>query len=107
MDYSLVLFKAHATAEVAVAGLPDTGACGFAWVVIPGTDPLARYCRAKTKGGSTSRIYGSKGTTKGWQFWKPGGFDGQAVDAHEAGAAAFRDVLASYGISATLGSRLD
>lgn len=42
-----------------------------------------------------------------WQWWKPGGFAGQSVGIHEAGARAFRDKLAEYGIRADVGSRLD
>ena len=106
MDFSLVLFKAHATAEVAVAGLPDTGACGFPRVVIPGTDPRALLPR-EDQGRQHQPRHRDQGHHQGVDVLKLRGFDGQAVDVHEAGVVAFRDVLASYGISATPGSRLD
>lgn len=40
-------------------------------------------------------------------WWKPGGFNGQAIGHHEAGAKAFRDVLAKHNIVGTTGSRYD
>lgn len=111
MDYQQILFEAHEAADIVGAYLPDEGACGFAWVVIPGNHPLARYCRSqlKTCGGrdaANQRHYGSKGYPKGWRWWSPG-YDGQSIDAKERAAAAFRDVLAKYGIRAEVRSRLD
>lgn len=118
MDYEAILNEAHnaAAAAVALMGPEDTNAlnCGFAWVKISGTDPLARFCRKTLKAAgseaatplTTRRRYGSNGEP-GWQWWKPGGFNGQAVDHHIAGARAFVEVLGRYGIRADLGSRLD
>jgi len=114
MDYAKILTEAHAAASAAQVGMTDNPRafdCGFAWVIIDGQDGLARYCRAEIKraGGErqASRIFGGKGYPKGWQFWKPGNFNGQSVGVHEAGARAFRDKLAEYGIRADVGSRLD
>jgi hypothetical protein len=113
MDYEKILKEAHAAAHDATVGGHDRGACGFAWVVIDGNHPLARHCREQLKklpAGATyeqRRIYGAKGYPKGWQFWKPGGFPGQAVDTHEQGAVAFRDTLGKYNIRADAASRLD
>ena len=104
MDYLKILTEAHAAACAAVAGQPDNGACGFAWVTIDGNDGLARFCH-KDRG--VNRAFGSKGYPTGWQFWCPGNFRGQSVEAHERGAKAFRDKLAEYGIRATSNSRLD
>lgn len=109
-DYAAILTEAHAAARAAVADQPDRWACGFAWVTIDGTHPLARWCRkhgAGAEGWAQRSIYGDKGYPKGWQWWCPGNFRGQSVDAHERGAYAFRDVLATYGIRADAGSRLD
>lgn len=112
INYEQVLADAHAAAAEAVAGLPDKFACGFAWVLVDGNDPFARFCRAQLMAQPpedyTARQYfGAKGYPKGWQFWQPGKFRGQSVEAHEKGSAAFRDVLASHGIRADVCSRLD
>lgn len=124
MNYEQIITEAHAAATKAMADYkakwraqlsPDQLAhvdrnfcgeppmCGFAWVKVSGNDPLARFCRKQ--GGN--RKYGAKGYPIGWEFWGPGEYNGQSVDVKTAGAHAFRDVLASYGISADVGSRLD
>lgn len=114
-DFESILDEAHTAAGAAIAAMPpeDMNAldCGFAWVMIDGNSPLARHCRKmiKAAGGErhANRKFGSKGYPSGWQFWKPGGFGGQAIGHHEAGAKAFRDVLARHGIRADVGSRFD
>jgi len=81
--------------------------CGFAWVNIDGTTPLARWCR-KNESGQDRGYYGSKGYPRGWQFWAPGEYNGQDMDCQRAGAQAFSRVLAHrLGLAATVGSRLD
>lgn len=115
-DYAAILDEAHAAAREAVAaeGPENTLAlnCGFAWVTISGNEPLARWCRAaRRKLGNdtyaTRGTYGELHWHKGWMWWNPGDFHGQQVTHKEAGARAFRDALAKYGIVATIGSRLD
>jgi len=115
MDYEKILKEAHEAARLAQIGGHDRGACGFAWVTIDGNDGLARHCRKMAKQAEDRGVpyaqgrglYGSKGYPKGWQFWKPGGFGGQAIETHEQGSVAFRDKLGEYGIRADCGSRLD
>jgi hypothetical protein len=112
INYAAVLAEAHKAASEAVDGQPDQYACGFAWVVIYGNDPLARYCRAQLKlqpgdDWKTRRYFGDRGYPRGWHFWQPGNFPGQSVDTHLKGATAFRAVLAKYGIRADVNSRLD
>lgn len=116
MDYEAILKEAHEAARQAVDAMGPENMnaldCGFAWVNISGNEPLARFCRKALRNrGETDiaarRFYGSKGYPTGWQFWEPGGFRGQAIGHHEAGAKAFRDVLARYGIRADVGSRLE
>lgn len=106
-----VLDEAHAAAKKVVSTMPleDGNAfdCGFAWVSIFGSDGLARSCRAAVKKGGDVGRYGRKMEGLGHTWWKPGGFSGQAIGHHEAGAKAFRDVLAKHGIRATVGSRYD
>jgi hypothetical protein len=108
-----ILDKAHAAAREAVAaeGPENMMAlnCGFAWVTISGNEPFARWCRkAQISTDNESRNYfGDKHWDKGWMWWNPGDFSGQQVSHKEAGARAFRDALAKYGIVATVGSRLD
>ena len=111
-DFEKILAEAHEAARLAVTDIPDKLACGWAWATIAGTEPLARHCRAKLKEAHRDdyparRYYGDKHYPTGWQFWQPGNFRGQSVWAHEQGAIAFRDALATHGICAQLGSRLD
>lgn len=126
MDFQKILDEAYEAARTAIAakGPEDTRAldCGFAWVNISGTEPLARFCRAQIKAAEKLRaeggcghgfvmerqiFYGGRGYPSGWQFWEPGGFDGQAIGHHLAGATAFNAVLARHNIRGTVGSRYD
>ena len=137
MDHQAILDEANAAASAAILAKFKTGEkeqpfnCGFAWVTIDGLTPLAFYCRKKIREagarlegvdkriamGNAENQYGSKGYPSGWQFWKPGDWPTTAqagtqvyqqdMDFHVAGAKAFQLVLAKYGISATVGSRLD
>lgn len=108
--------------------------CGFAWVTLDGKHPLAAYCRNRKANPvelpafvammsetaqklwlrenrqdefARRRYYGDKAYPRGWQWWNPGEFPGQAIGHKEAGAKAFRDVLAKHGITVTVGSRYD
>lgn len=118
MDYASILTESHEAAAAAQVGMVENMHaldCGFAWVKIDGSDPLARFCRKERKmlmergGASTSeaRQYGDKGYPTGWQFWCPGGAPVQAVGIHEVGAKAFALTLAEHGIRAEWSSRLD
>jgi hypothetical protein len=117
IDFDAILTEAHAAAVAAQVGAVEGRGldCGFAWVTIDGTAPLARYCRKEAKRllaegaqqGGVRRRLGDKGYPTGWQFWCPGSWAGQSVGVHERGAKAFRDALARHNISATVSSRLD
>lgn len=112
----------------------DTGACGFAWVHIPDARcEFVKWCKAEQKkvgfkfDSAGNRVdlngnffknheipeaarndnHGTPGYPKGWQFWNPTKFRGQAVYPKQEAAAAFAAVLRHYGIDARLGSRLD
>jgi len=104
-----ILRNAHSAGHLACRDIKDKGACGFAWVTIPGNTAFARWCRKRLDANRTdySRWYGRKGYPKGWTFWNPGHYAGQSIDAIEAGAVAFAEVLKGYGIDAKVGSRLD
>lgn len=107
-----ILLAAHGAAVGVQASMVEGQGldCGFAWVTVDGNHPLARYCRnvVKTMGEKTTHgFYGSKGYPRGWQWWEPGHHPGQSIGIHEAGARAFRDVLATYNIVGTVGSRYD
>ena len=106
MNFELVLTMAHDAAAQAVKGRPDDDASGFVSVNIPSSEGLARHCRKQTtKASGASRTtqlrYGRK-ARKGWEWWFPGDFHGQSIDAHEAGAKAFRDELIKNGIEAQM-----
>ena len=114
--FEAILDEAYAAADAVIVakGPEDMNAldCGFAWVVIGGTEPLARYCRAALKkmpsvGWRESRRYGSKHWQRGWEFWGPGEFNGQAIGHKRAGAEAFAAMLAKHNINGTVGSRYD
>lgn len=109
-DFGMILKEAHEAAQAAVEKMGPENQnlmdCGFAWVSISGNSPLAYFCRASAKRGGNPEIVGRKMET-GWTWWKPGGFRGQAIGHHEAGAKAFRAVLAKHGIRADFGSRYD
>lgn len=128
MDYEAILTEAQNAATAAIRAKFDKGDteagmnCGFAWVTVSGTDALARHCRKvlKDAGGfrrENMKRYGDKGEPRGWQWWAPGTWPtkeeigrtvyGQDMDFKRAGAQAFADVLAEYGIRATVSTRLD
>lgn len=73
------------------------GACGFAWVVVKGTTPFARWAK---KTGKASKHYPS-----GLSFWVSE--FGQSMARKEAYAYAFAKVLTEHGITAYAGSRMD
>lgn len=116
-EFERILTEAHEAASAAQADMvEDMNAldCGFAWVSLPGNEPLAAYCRGMARqllpqppSYADRKRYGSKGYPKGWQWWGPGSFNGQSISIHEAGARGFRDALARHNISATVGSRYD
>lgn len=105
--------------------------CGFSWVIVkPARGPFITRIKkqiescgfkvdsvgnllpipgAKNPDRRKAYIFGSRHYDGGWQFWKPGSdvYRGQSIYAFEAGARAFAKVLNSYGIKATVGSRLD
>ena len=115
-DMEALLSACYQKADAAIAARFVEGKreqpynCGFAWVKIDGTLPLARYCRAVRKEldieranlaarataaqdyAEVSRInreynikmnrYGDKGEP-GWQFWKPGSWPKDAPDNYQ------------------------
>lgn len=103
-DPQMIYSEAFAAAKLAVAamGPEDTRGfnCGFAWVTVrPARGTLISWCKKNN--------VGSKSTTGGWNFWNPGQFRGQHIDHHYAGAQAFAEILARYGLRATAERRLD
>ena len=84
--------------------------CGFAWVdVSPARGPFVNWCKkaGKAHGDRGGNMHGRPGTYGGWTFWNPSRNYTQSVDAKEVGARAFAQVLQSYGINASVDSRLD
>jgi hypothetical protein len=75
--------------------------CGFAWVELPGI-------KLSTKIGKAFASVGfKKGYRSGLQLWNPSDHHGQSMDAKEAGADAYAEVLESYGVKAYGASRAD
>lgn len=110
-DMALAAAKAAIDEEVARRPEGNDMDCGFAWVVVrPANHPFINWCKReiKRRDRRDARPYGDKNWNGGWCFWKPGDYPGQSIRFHEAGARAFRDVLAhELGISPEVGSRLD
>lgn len=87
--FDAIYNEARDAAIAACKDLPDRGACGFAWVEFnPATHPFIRHMKATGRG--------SPHWKRGWQFWSPGEFAGQSIDAHVAGAVAFAAKLREY-----------
>ncbi len=118
-NYTEILVSAHLAAYEATKDMkenPHAFDCGFAWVNIDGTHPLARFCRTERKdkldlqaihGLRPTQFFGDKGYPRGWQWWCPGNKSAQSIHIHRAGAAAFAKVLGEHNIVATVSSRLD
>ena len=121
-NWESVLVEAHNAAKAAVIAElarepenPHAFDCGFAWVTIPGTHPLARHCRTqrnRLEGDARAQndgahLYGNKGYPRGWQWWCPSDYRGQSVRVWRVGAAAFAACLATHGVRADVRSRLD
>jgi hypothetical protein len=88
--------------------------CGFAWVTVkPARGPFVSWCKKQAQAQKTAPAlslpfdYGDNAYGGGWQFWKPGYFQGQSIRIHEVGARAFAQVLVQHGIEAHVGMRLD
>lgn len=77
--------------------------CGFAWVNIDGRSPVVRALKKYYP----EQQRGHKGYPKGWDVWNPSGSSTQSMDAKEAGARAFADVLTRAGFPASARSRMD
>jgi hypothetical protein len=112
MDYEDLLKRAHAAAKLAAEAEEASPThhwfpCGFAWVTISGTSPLARHCRKQLNNTNASNTYGDKGYPKGWQFWCPGHRSTQSMATYQQAAKAFAKVLAEAGIEATTDLRAD
>ncbi len=90
--------KALDAATLASKDIPDTGACGFGWVVIrPARGKFVNYLKKIEVG--DKHCYG------GWSIWSK--YKGQSVVGNEAWANAFAKVLRDHGLEAYAQSRLD
>ena len=122
MSMSDLLSRAYVAASAAILAHFQAGNrekpfnCGYAWVTIPGTSALAKWCR-RDQSDDNDSWFGAKGYPKGWTFFCPGqwpthtrlGFTvyQQDLDFHLAGARAFAAVLRENGIEAVVDARLD
>jgi len=80
----------QATNEFVAKHGDQWGPCGFAWVdIAPANSQLARYLK-QTCG--AEKNYGRPGV----HVWNPSGHSTQSIDAKEAGARAFADVLKKH-----------
>lgn len=102
------LAASQAAAVKQNAALPAENArgfdCGFAWVTIkPARGPMVQYLKSINLGSTIDHSGG------GYQIWysRLHTLGTQSISVHEAAARAFADVLASHGVPASVGSRLD
>jgi len=110
LEYQKAFDEAFKAAEVAceeyLQKYPnDWYPCGFAWVVFDGRDPAVKFL--KKSEGRYGRRAGDKGYPKGWHIWDPANSPTQVMEAKSAGARAFCQVLAKYGIDAYSDCRMD
>lgn len=93
--------KLYVTPMVVVGGgkryFVADGACGFAWVTVPGNSAFGKWGKAK---GLFSKAY-----PKGLWYWV-GEFN-QSMQKKEAFASAMADHLRANGVDAYSGSRMD
>ena len=75
--------------------------CGFAWVEVPSIKLSTKIGKAFASVGF-KKSYG-----RGVSLWNPGDHHGQSMDAKEAGADAYSNVLETYGIKSYGASRAD
>jgi len=85
------------------------GACGFAWITVPGNTWFIRELKKFGKASADINCWDSDVVFKpayrgGYQYWVGGG---QSIERKEAFARAFSDVLSKYDIKNYTGSRLD
>ena len=74
--------------------------CGFAWVTI-------KPARGKFVKLMKELKIGHNGTYGGWDIWNPSNHATQCMDAKEAGARAFAEVLKAAGLNCTVHTRID
>lgn len=112
MNFQSLASQAHSAGMSALQGATPTpmivagggeryfvseGACGFAWVELPGNCAFGRWAK---KVGLARPAY-----PKGLNIWVSEG--GQSIDRKEAYARAYAAVLQDAGVPAFAGSRLD
>ena len=132
-DFAKIWAEAEAAGKQAIAdfsakygtnersGGYDSGACGFAWIVIrPARGKFVNWCKAQNKIATEAKTaengrtwpmtpYGDNHYSGGWCLWQAGSKDyrGQSVDVYQVAATAFAKVLEANGIPCSVGSRLD
>lgn len=88
-DFRAADYEASMIAQTEAARMPDTGACGFAWVeYFPAHKGNTKLGRAERKL-VESAGYSKDHTGKAWVKWNPGKYHGQSVAAVYAGASAY------------------
>lgn len=113
-DWATILHSAHKAAEQAGLKWESEGRdwfpCGFAWVTIPATSSLARFCREQRDErvrGEGSIKYGDKGYPKGWVWWCPAQGRSQSMEKAKVCAKAFAAVLIANDVQAQVSARPD
>lgn len=79
----------------------DSPCCGFAWTTIYDVKLSTRLGRKLKSLGFRKGYHG------GIELWNPSGNPTQSIDAKEAGAQAYADVMKNAGLCCYVGSRLD
>lgn len=106
MDIQAIHNEASVAANLAQADYlqqyGDRAYCGFAWVNVYVDRTNSKEAKELLKIGFRKDY-----RPKCLCFWKPGAYNGQSMDVHEAGARAYAEVLSKHGFRAYMGSRAD
>lgn len=106
MDFQAIHNEAEVAANLAQAEYlqqhGDAPYCGFSWVNVYVDRTNSKEAKELLAAGFR-KDYRPKCLT----LWKPGAYNGQSMDVHEAGSYAYAKVLQKYGFRAYADSRAD
>lgn len=99
--HRIAVYAAQVATAEHIAKHGEGACCGFAWVSLYDV-------KLSTKVGKAFKALGwKKSWARGIQFWNPSGSITQSIDAKEAGAYAYAEILREAGYMAYAGSRMD
>lgn len=100
-EFEAIVSECHAAGKEASKDIPDTGAVGWAWVILPANIPFGRWIKKTTGKSGLSYFSPSSGTRIDAEY------HGQAIAGQMAYADAMEKVLKDKGIEAMSWQRYD